>query len=99
MDLPPAFPCGRKARYRGLCARFRGANALLGWEQSGLEPSWAQYTMDPADRIDENAEALAGIMHSPGLRGNDLLILLYLRFLASHFIINAIIKYGFPNQR
>ncbi len=57
-DLPHAFPGGRKASYRGPCARFRGANALLGWEQSGLEPSWGQYTMDPADCIYENEEAL-----------------------------------------
>ncbi len=78
------FPFGRTASYRGPCAGFRRANALLGWEQSGLEPSWGQYTMDPADRIYENEEQLP---HDS-----------YLRLLASHFIINAITKYSFPNQ-
>ncbi len=57
-DLPHAFPGGPKASYRGPGAHFRRANALLGWEQSGLEPSWGQYTMDPADRISENEEAV-----------------------------------------
>ncbi len=52
------FLFGRKASYRGPCAGCRRANALLGWEQSGLEPSWGQYTMDPADRISENEEAV-----------------------------------------
>ncbi len=80
-------PCGRKASYRWPCARFRRANARLGWEQSGLEPSWGQYTMDLADRINEHEEALEELPHYS-----------YLRLLASHFIINAITKYGFSNQ-
>ncbi len=50
MERDTKFPGGRKASYRGQCPPFRRANARLGWEQSGLEPSWRQYTMDPADR-------------------------------------------------
>ena len=45
--------------------------------------------MDPADRISENEEAVKEATPS---------FILTLRLLASHFLINAIIKYGFPNQ-
>ena len=58
MERDTKFPWGRKANDKGPCPRFRRVNALLCWEQSGLEPSWGQYTMDPADRISENEEAV-----------------------------------------
>ncbi len=74
------FPWGRKANDKGPCPRFRRANALLCWEQSGLEPSWAQYTMDPADRISENEEAVKEATPS-----FILTFILTLRLLASHF--------------
>ncbi len=44
--------------------------------------------MDFADRIHEHEEAPE----------EQLPHYSYLRLLASHFIINAITKYGFPNQ-
>ena len=44
--------------------------------------------MDSADRIYENEEALE----------EQLPHYSYLRLLASHFNINAITKYSFPNQ-